>query len=155
MAPSPFPREGVIFLHFLLSLPDAPSAISVKVTTLDHHSLALSWESVDESDELVTPVTGYIISYKSHLDNWEELKMVGKRTSYVLENLRCGTKYQVTVVAYNKAGRSKPSELASAATAGNGQYFVNLYFFCPFFPFLHYDFTRRVFILLHLFSLVI
>ena len=93
----------------------------MKVTPLDHHSLALSWESIDESDELVTPVTGYIISYKSHLDNWEELKMIGKRTSYVLENLRCGTKYQVTVVAYNKAGRSKPSDLASAATAGNGQ----------------------------------
>jgi hypothetical protein len=89
--------------------------ISLKVSTIDHHSLALTWDSDEE-----TPITGYIISYKSHLDNWEEVKSSGKRSKYILDNLRCGTKYQMTVIAVNKAGRSKPSDVVSAATAGNG-----------------------------------
>ena len=90
--------------------------ITLKVSTLDHHSLSLSWEP----EEPETPITGYIISYKSHLDNWEEVKVSGKRNKYVLDNLRCGTKYQMTAVALNKVGRSKASPVLSAATAGNG-----------------------------------
>lgn len=95
--------------------PDAPTSIAVKVVTLDHHSLTLSWEDDDEN-----PVSGYIVNFKSNLDNWEEQKLVGKRTSYVLENLRCGTKYQLTVTPYNRAGRAEPSIATTAATAGNG-----------------------------------
>ena len=97
---------------------DAPASLVVKAATVDHHSLSLSWDG--DSDD--TPVTGYMISYKSNQDNWEEVKVSGKRSRHVLENLRCGTKYQVTVTAYNAAGRSKPSDLVSAATAGNGLY---------------------------------
>ena len=89
----------------------------MKAVTADHHSLSLTWEG-DNDD---TPISGYLISYKSNQDNWEELKITGKRSRHVLENLRCGTKYQVTVTAFNPAGRSKPSDLVAAATAGNGQ----------------------------------
>ena len=74
-----------------------------------------------------TPITGYVISYKSLQENWKEVKAMGKRTHYVLDNLRCGTKYQITVTAYNGAGRSPPSALVSAATSGNG--------WCLSFPF--------------------
>lgn len=94
---------------------DAPSMISLKVSTIDHHSLSLSWETEEEAS-----ITGYIMSYKSHLDNWEEVKTSGKKSKYILDNLRCGTKYQITAIAVNKAGRSKPSDVVSAATAGNG-----------------------------------
>ena len=48
--------------------------------------------------------------------------MTGRRSRHVLENLRCGTKYQISVTAFNPAGRSKPSDLVAAATAGNGWY---------------------------------
>ena len=101
-----------------MSSTDPPTISDVKVVTLDHHSLSLSWSEGDEQD---TPVTGYVINFKSSQDDWEELKIIGKRSSCVLKNLRCGTKYQMTVTAYNKAGRSKPSDLLSAATAGNGE----------------------------------
>lgn len=96
---------------------DVPGSISVKVATLDHHSLSVSWEE-EEKDSVSS---GYIIKYKSHLDNWEELKIMGKRNGSILENLRCGTKYQITASAYNKAGRSDPSPVVTAATAGNGK----------------------------------
>jgi len=104
-----------LYLAFV-SLSDAPSMISLKVSTLDHHSLSLSWEGPEEE----TPITGYVINYKSHLDNWEEVKTVGKKNKFILDNLRCGVKYQITAIAFNKAGRSKPSDVLSAATAGNG-----------------------------------
>lgn len=67
----------------------------------------------------MTPVSGYIINYRSHLENWEELKIVGRRSSFSLENLKCGTKYQVTMSAFNKIGRSDVSEAISVATAGD------------------------------------
>ena len=89
----------------------------MKAVSRHHHSINLSWEqSID------TPVTGYIISYRSLNEAWEEIKISGgKRTSYLIENLRCGTKYQLTVTAYNKIGKSTPTELISVSTAGDGE----------------------------------
>lgn len=95
---------------------DAPSPVGIKVLLSARNSLTLSLEGQSEE----TPVTGYVINYKSHQENWEELKVTGKRSHHVLENLRCGTKYQITVTAYNSAGRSQSSALVTASTAGNG-----------------------------------
>jgi hypothetical protein len=94
---------------------DAPRPVSLRITALDQHSLSLSWDSSDEE----TPISGYVISYKSHVDNWEEIKISGKRSSYVLENLRCGTRYQISAVAFNKVGKSKVGEVVTATTVGN------------------------------------
>lgn len=98
--------------------PDAPQLLSVKAVSRHHHSINLSWEqSID------TPVTGYIIAYRSPNEAWEEIKISGgKRNSYLIENLRCGSKYQLTVTAYNKIGKSTPTELISVSTAGDGEY---------------------------------
>jgi hypothetical protein len=113
--------------HILFPDPhtDAPSAVVIKVPLSARNSITLSFEGQQSSssssagDE--TPISGYIINYKSHQENWEELKVTGKRSQHVLENLRCGTKYQITVTAFNGAGRSPPSALVTAATAGSGE----------------------------------
>lgn len=69
-----------------------------------------------------SPITGYIIKYKSyHSDNWEEVRITGKKSSFLLEHLRCGTKYQITIASFNKAGRADPSPIVTAATAGSGE----------------------------------
>ena len=99
------------------STPDAPSPVLIKVLSVNRNSISLALEG--ETDAL-TPITGYVISYKSQQESWEEVKVTGKRSHYVLENLRCGTKYQLTATAYNAAGRSPPSAVVAAATSGNG-----------------------------------
>lgn len=97
---------------------DPPSQLKVKAVTRDHQSLTLSWDEESGSEE-GNPVTGYLIHFKASSENWEEVKVTGKRSVFALENLRCGSKYQVTITAYNSAGRSAASELVTAATAGN------------------------------------
>lgn len=102
---------------------DAPSQLKVKAVTRDHQSLTLSWDeggSSSSSSEDGNPVTGYVVNFKSTSENWEEVKVSGgKRSLFALENLRCGSKYQVTIAAYNAVGRSPASDLVTAATAGN------------------------------------
>lgn len=106
---------------------DIPGSIEVSVSTLDHHSLSISWK--EESREVEdSTITGYIIKYKNHLDNWEEVKTSGRKSSFLLEHLRCGTKYQITVAPFNKAGRADPSPLVTAATAGSGTYQIILFY---------------------------
>lgn len=110
-----FPSIEIMTLSLSLHA-DAPSPLLIKVLMTARNSITLSFEG--QSDE--TPVSGYIINYKSHQDNWEELKVTGRRSHHVLENLRCGTKYQMTVTSFNTAGRSLPSDLITASTAGSG-----------------------------------
>lgn len=116
----------------------------MSVATLDHHSLSISWkgrkggggrgsEAVDEEED--SSITGYIIKYKNHLDNWEEVKITGRKSSFLLEHLRCGTKYQITVAPFNKVGKADPSPLVTAATAGSGKNQPDIHSFL----FIHYS----------------
>lgn len=66
-------------------------------------------------------MTGYIINYKSQAGDWEEKKITGLRSGYVLNGLRCGTKYQISIIPYNRAGRAPSSDLLTSTTAGNGK----------------------------------
>jgi len=97
---------------------DPPRLISVKATSRHYHSITLTWEE-EEHD---TPVTGYIISYRSNTDaSMEEVKISGKRSSHTIENLKCGTKYALSLIAMNKVGSSDPSQVLSVSTTGNGK----------------------------------
>ena len=51
----------------------------------------------------------------------EEVKISGKRSSHTIENLKCGTKYALSLIAMNKVGRSDPSQVLSVSTTGNGK----------------------------------
>ncbi|RWS28626.1 cell adhesion molecule-like protein, partial [Leptotrombidium deliense] len=93
---------------------DPPEAVNPRVTDVSQNSLSLIWESDGQN-----PVSGYAINYKSESGDWEEQKVVGSQSSFTLENLRCGTKYQITMTASNKAGRSTASDLITAFTVGS------------------------------------
>ncbi|KAI1289176.1 Down syndrome cell adhesion molecule [Halotydeus destructor] len=93
---------------------DAPNQVSVKGVTIDHHSVKLFWKDRDEN-----PILGYVVHFKGQSENWEETKLMGKQSMFLLDNLRCGTKYQVTVAAYNRVGQADPSPAISVSTAGN------------------------------------
>jgi hypothetical protein len=70
-------------------------------------------------------VTAYFLYFK--LQNgenigWQELRLPGERSSYLFENLRCGSRYQFYVVAVNAVDKSEPSEVITAKTDGMGKF---------------------------------
>ncbi|RWS31341.1 cell adhesion molecule-like protein [Leptotrombidium deliense] len=93
---------------------DPPESVNPRVTDVSQNSLSLIWENDGQN-----PISGFTINYKSDSGDWEEQKVLGSQSSYTVENLRCGTKYQVTMTAYNKAGRAPASDVITAFTAGS------------------------------------
>ncbi|KAI1290317.1 Down syndrome cell adhesion molecule-like protein Dscam2 [Halotydeus destructor] len=98
---------------------DAPSSITVKVSTVDNHSLKLFFEDNVGRGGVAEPVTGYLISYKTQLDHWEEQRVLGKHLVYLLDNLRCGTSYDIKVAPFNSVGQAEWTQIATAATSGS------------------------------------
>jgi hypothetical protein len=47
------------------------------------------------------PLHGYTIHYKPEFGEWETVQVGSQTTKYTLENLWCGTRYQIYVTAYN------------------------------------------------------
>lgn len=111
------------YLMLLKMISDVPSPVDVSAIALSHHSLSITWKSSSRDLEDESSVTGYVIKYKTLADyaNWEEVKINGRKNSFLLEHLRCGTKYQITVAPFNKVGKADSSSLVTAATAGSGK----------------------------------
>lgn len=68
-------------------------------------------------------ITSYFLYFK--LQNgenigWQELRLPGERSSYLFENLRCGSRYQFYMLAVNAVDKSEPSEVITAKTEGMG-----------------------------------
>ncbi|XP_015790399.1 Down syndrome cell adhesion molecule-like protein Dscam2 isoform X2 [Tetranychus urticae] len=94
---------------------DPPGEIHVRINVVTHRSLTVE---IIEQDE-VNPISGYIVNYKTNAEDWEEVKILGHRKNFVLEDLRCGTKYTVSISAFNKAGPSLESQLLDISTSGH------------------------------------
>ncbi|XP_050441202.1 cell adhesion molecule Dscam2 isoform X2 [Adelges cooleyi] len=95
-------------------VPPPPPKLSIHVEQTD--SLHLKWTDTAEPD---VPILGYIINYKREHGDWEEIQIDGKSHSRVLQNLNCGTKYQVYITAFNKIGTGLPCDIMTAYTKGS------------------------------------
>ncbi|CAL1268416.1 unnamed protein product [Larinioides sclopetarius] len=93
---------------------DPPRSPILKVINTSEFSVELQW-SISE----VSPITGYVLLYKSESgDVSEESHVAPQRNSVLVKNLKCGTKYHFTLTAFNNAGRGEPSEEVTARTKG-------------------------------------
>lgn len=104
-------------LWFPLHDLDPPGEINVRVNLVTHRSLTIE---IVEQDE-INPISGYLVNYKTNSDDWEEVKILGQRKNFLLEDLKCGTKYTISIVAFNKAGPSHDNQLVHSSTSGNGK----------------------------------
>ena len=64
--------------------------------------------------------SGYIINYRGDEREWTS-EQVPNTNIHVINEIRCGTKYQFYLNAFNEAGRSEPSEMVMVKTQGTGQ----------------------------------
>ncbi|CAN7984992.1 unnamed protein product, partial [Ixodes hexagonus] len=97
---------------------DPPSAPQLMITSKSASTLELEWKFSEVTE---TPITGYVVHYKSEYGEWQETQVNSKLHKYLLTNLICGNRYQVTITAFNAAGRGAPSELVNAETTGRGK----------------------------------
>lgn len=48
------------------------------------------------------PIHGYTVKYKPEFGDWETVQVPATAQKYTLENLWCGSRYQISVTAYNR-----------------------------------------------------
>lgn len=92
--------------------PDPPLLTVLDIFT---DSLKLQWS---DSDNGGSSILGYVINYKKDNGDWEELQIDSKTSTHLLANLRCGTKYQLYITAYNKIGTGLPCDIVNTQTKG-------------------------------------
>lgn len=113
-----FGTDEIIYYLRVLVPPGAPFLTVVDSFT---DSLHLRWTDQKNGG---SPILGYIINYKRHHGDWEELQILSKTDEHMLRNLWCGTKYSLYITAYNRIGTGLPCDIVIAHTKGTGNCFT-------------------------------
>lgn len=99
--------------------PDAPS--QPEVTGYTPSSCSLKWNPPTNTGG--KPITGYYIEKKERGGDWVKVNNYPTpNTSYTVQDLREGNKYEFRVVAVNEAGPGKPSKPTEPITAGHQRF---------------------------------
>lgn len=65
------------------------------------------------------PVKGFVVAYRREFGDWNEVFIDRRINSYTLENLYCGTSYQIALTAFNNIGTGTSSRTEIVRTKGN------------------------------------
>ncbi|KAB7494490.1 Down syndrome cell adhesion molecule-like protein Dscam2, partial [Armadillidium nasatum] len=99
----------------LIQAPPHPPEIQLLSTTTNSIEVKLKPSVVDDT----TPIHGYTVSYKPEFsDDLETIQVPASARTYILENLWCGSRYQIFAKAYNKIGTGDSSEILNTRTKG-------------------------------------
>ena len=79
-----------------MTAPPYPPHLSLTTTTTTSITIKLKPRKEDE-----TPIHGYTVHYKPEFGEWETANIGNSIQDYTIENLNCGTRYQLYVKAYN------------------------------------------------------
>lgn len=63
-------------------------------------------------------IVEYHLYYKRDFGEWACSLVAKHRNFFVLENLECGTRYHIYIVAVNRIGKGNPSEVVVTRTEG-------------------------------------
>ncbi|XP_028042146.1 Down syndrome cell adhesion molecule-like protein Dscam2 isoform X1 [Bombyx mandarina] len=95
--------------------PPFPPQLSIASSSVSSLTLRLKPSAdVDQS-----PAAGYTIHYKQEFGDWETVQIPSSTDTYTLENLFCGSRYQLYVTAYNGIGTGEASDVVIARTRGS------------------------------------
>ncbi|XP_076350077.1 cell adhesion molecule Dscam1-like isoform X2 [Tachypleus tridentatus] len=102
--------NDVIGLTLEYDPPPVPDVTLVSSTSTTVH---IKWTKEKDNH-----VTGYSLHWKPQDGELKTKEISGNFGSYVLDSLRCGTRYQLYITASNPAGQSGPSKVVSLKTEG-------------------------------------
>ncbi|GIY01322.1 down syndrome cell adhesion molecule [Caerostris darwini] len=94
---------------------DPPVSPNLTIVSATTSSIQLKWPPPEKDSN---PITGYYLYFKKEYETWEERQIPGHQTTYIFQDLYCGSHYQFYIVAYNAVGKGKPSEVIAGKTAG-------------------------------------
>lgn len=106
-------KDEIVY-HVVVRMPPDPPNLTVVNSFTD--SLLLEWADNKNGG---SPILGYVINYKRDSGDWEELQIDSKTNSHLLNNLWCGTRYQLYITAMNKIGTGLPCDIVNSFTQGN------------------------------------
>ncbi|XP_025414624.1 Down syndrome cell adhesion molecule-like protein Dscam2 isoform X37 [Sipha flava] len=100
--------------HIIVLAPPHKPQITVGATTSNTITLNLKPHAADKE-----PIHGYTIKYKPEFGDWQTVQVAAKADKFTLENLWCGSRYQIAVTAYNLIGTGDESDLLNTKTTGS------------------------------------
>ncbi|XP_053683718.1 cell adhesion molecule Dscam2 [Sabethes cyaneus] len=106
-------KDSITHRLIVLAPPQSPQ-LTLTATTTD--SLAVKLKP-HESD--TAPLQGYTLHYKPEFGEWETIDVALEAPKYTIENLYCGSRYQVYATAYNTIGAGEPSDILNTRTKGS------------------------------------
>lgn len=105
---------------------DPPNAPVLHIVRTTSNTISLKWEISEDSSN---PIIGYILNYRDWTNEWKEIQLSSSYSYYTLENLLCGTYYQLFLIAFNDIGRGNPSETLHVSTEGGAPVVPEKYIF--------------------------
>ncbi|KAJ8873589.1 hypothetical protein PR048_024407 [Dryococelus australis] len=93
--------------------PPGPTVLSVTASTST--SVTLVWRASSPS----TPITEYALKYKCVNEAWKTMVIDNDLSSFLVKNLKCGSKHLFSMTALNSVGPGKPSPTISVPTKGD------------------------------------
>jgi hypothetical protein len=95
---------------------DAPMSPQIQVTSSSGSSIHLAWDPVADDEN---PIDGYVVFQRQESSTeWKETRILGQQSFYTALDLKCGTRYQFYLIAFNKIGRGEGSDIVTVKTDG-------------------------------------
>jgi Down syndrome cell adhesion molecule-like protein 1 len=113
-------KDSITHKLVILAPPQAPSVI-VGATTTDSITIKLKKHETDPA-----PINGFTIHYKPEFGEWETADVSVDAQKHSIENLYCGSRYQVYATAYNTIGAGEQSDILNLRTKGSKVWCDNL-----------------------------
>uniref|UniRef100_A0A8D8VVZ6 Down syndrome cell adhesion molecule-like protein Dscam2 n=1 Tax=Cacopsylla melanoneura TaxID=428564 RepID=A0A8D8VVZ6_9HEMI len=93
-----------------------PHLPQVQLTTTTTNSITMKLKPHPNDKE---PIHGYTVRYKPEFGDWDTVQVPATAQKYTVENLWCGSRYQISVTAYNGIGTGDESETLNTKTKGS------------------------------------
>ncbi|KAK8738300.1 hypothetical protein OTU49_004148, partial [Cherax quadricarinatus] len=107
--------HGADHITYSLTILVPPSAPLVLASSSSERSVQVQWKQGDTGG---APVTSYTLYYRKDHGAWTQLNVHRHAHTHTLQELECGSRYHVYVVAHNSVGSSPASTTAVVRTLG-------------------------------------
>ncbi|XP_073989893.1 Down syndrome cell adhesion molecule 1 isoform X44 [Rhodnius prolixus] len=108
-----FGKDSVTHHLVILAPPHVPQVTLTSTTT---NSITMKLKPNPQDTE---PIHGYTVKYKPEFGDWESMQLAPTVHKYTLENLWCGSRYMISVTAYNSIGTGDESDILNTRTKGS------------------------------------
>jgi len=107
-------RDSIVYTFHLLQVPDMPQ---LSITSTTTSSISLSWNKPMNK----LPLLELVIFYRQYAGGVMQEKVVdGMEDATVIQDLLCGTQYELQIQARNQVGTGSRSAILRAMTRGSG-----------------------------------